>query len=69
MARYYNELDGDHNDLYVKPSSEMSKAEKLLSREFWRGQLHGGGLGSGPVHARYMRSRCSTIPEGTYRSS
>ncbi|KAH7390185.1 hypothetical protein BKA64DRAFT_116535 [Cadophora sp. MPI-SDFR-AT-0126] len=62
MARYYGEKDGNHhND--SKPTKEMSKAEKLLSREFWRGQLHGGSGGSGPVHARYMRSRCSIVPE------
>ncbi|KAK0105805.1 hypothetical protein ONS95_004322 [Cadophora gregata] len=62
MARYYGEKDGDHhND--SKPTKEMSKAEKLLSREFWRGQLHGGSGGNGPVHARYMRSRCSIVPE------
>ncbi|PVH86274.1 hypothetical protein DL98DRAFT_11413 [Cadophora sp. DSE1049] len=69
MARYYGEQDGDHHD-DSKPTKEMSKAEKLLSREFWRGQLHGGSGGNGPVHARYMRSRCSIVPEdatsGTY---
>lgn len=63
MARYYGEKDGDHHD-DTKPANEMSKAEKLLSREFWRGQLHGGSGGNGPVHARYMRSRCSIVPEG-----
>ncbi|RDL33145.1 uncharacterized protein BP5553_08584 [Venustampulla echinocandica] len=34
MARYYNEDDGDYTDL-VAPD-KMSKAEKLLCREFWR---------------------------------
>jgi len=62
MARYYGEQDGDHDD--SKPAKKMSKAEKLLSREFWRGQLHGGGGGNSPVHAMHMRSRCSVIPEG-----
>lgn len=73
MTRYYNEPDGDHNDLNVRPSDEKSKAEKLLSREFWRGQVHGlggGARGKGPIHGRHMRSRCSIIPEdsksGTY---
>jgi hypothetical protein len=62
MARYYNEEVGDHDDF--KASKEMTKAEKLLSREFWRGQLHGGGSAKGPVHARHMRSRCSIVPLG-----
>ncbi|CZR63756.1 uncharacterized protein PAC_13653 [Phialocephala subalpina] len=50
MARYYDEDDGDHSK--VKRSAEMSKAEKLLSREFWRGQLKYGGTVDAPVHAR-----------------
>jgi hypothetical protein len=62
MARYYNQEDGDHSDL--KPPDKMTKAEKLLCREFWRGQLHGGDSGSAPIHARHMRSRCSIIPVG-----
>lgn len=45
-----------------------------LSREHWRGQMHGtecpGFPGhetntKGPIHARHMRSRCSVIPRGT----
>jgi hypothetical protein len=64
MARYYDEEVGDHNER--KNSSKMSKAEKLLNREFWRGQLHGGDTGNGPVHARHMRSRCSVIPMGKF---
>lgn len=68
MARYYNENTGNHSDTQM-PSKQSSKAEKLLSREYWRGQLHGGGgVGgngpAGPVHARHMRSRCSLIPLG-----
>jgi hypothetical protein len=68
MARYYNEDSGNHSDTQV-PSKKSSKAEKLLSREYWRGQLHGGaGIAgnsiAGPVHARHMRSRCSLIPLG-----
>jgi hypothetical protein len=68
MARYYNENSGNHSDTQVH-SKKSSNAEKLLSREYWRGQLHGGAgvAGSniaGPVHARHMRSRCSLIPLG-----
>lgn len=68
MARYYDEDTGNHSDT-VTSSKTSSKAEKVLSREYWRGQLHGGGgVGGvgigGPVHARHMRSRCSLIPLG-----
>jgi hypothetical protein len=68
MARYYDENTGEHSDT-KSPSKISSKAERVLSREFWRGQLHGGGgvggVGvTGPVHARHMRSRCSLIPLG-----
>lgn len=68
MARYYDEDSGNHSDTQV-PSKKSSRAEKLLSREYWRGQLHGGaGVAgnsiAGPVHARHMRSRCSLIPLG-----
>lgn len=56
MARYHNE---------DKLASEKRKrTNKTLSRENWRGQLHGSGLGKSPVHSRHMRSRCSTIPQG-----
>ncbi|KAH8803024.1 hypothetical protein F5884DRAFT_888135 [Xylogone sp. PMI_703] len=63
MARYYNEDPADHDDR--KPLHQMSKAERLLCREFWRGQLHGSSTGKGPVHARHMRSRCSLVPVDT----
>jgi hypothetical protein len=68
MARYYDEDSGNHSDTQL-PSKKSSRAEKLLSREYWRGQLHGGaGVAgnsiAGPVHARHMRSRCSLIPLG-----
>ena len=62
MARYHNETE-------LKPD-EREKANRTLSREFWRGQLHGNGLGKSPIHARHMRSRCSSIPLGrVYRNS
>ncbi|KAF8849052.1 hypothetical protein BDZ45DRAFT_753177 [Acephala macrosclerotiorum] len=69
MARYYGEDSGNHSDTQM-PSKKSSQAEKLLSREYWRGQLHGGaGVAgnsiAGPVHARHMRSRCSLIPLDT----
>jgi len=60
MARYYDEGSGNHSDTEMS-RKKLSKAEKLLSREYWRGQLQGG---SGPVHARHMRPRCSLIPMG-----
>ncbi|KAK0653060.1 hypothetical protein B0T16DRAFT_455371 [Cercophora newfieldiana] len=59
MARFYDEPDIVHDD--YKQQSKMTRAERLLCREFWRGQLHGSG-GKAPVHARHMRSRCSMVP-------
>ncbi|KAL8300687.1 hypothetical protein RB593_010160 [Gaeumannomyces tritici] len=58
MARYYGEED---LVCRIKPHSEMSEAERLLCREFWRGQLHGSGE-KAPIHARHMRSRFFLIP-------
>ena len=37
-------------------------AERLLAREYWKGQMHGGS--EHPVHARHMRPRCSSVPSG-----
>lgn len=54
MARYHDEH---------RPE-ERVKTNRTLSREFWKGQLHGSGLGRNPVHATHMRSRCSVIPGG-----
>ncbi|KAI9150693.1 hypothetical protein HJFPF1_10469 [Paramyrothecium foliicola] len=59
MARYYGVCHVEPDD--HKPISNMSDCERVLSREFWRGQMHGSG-GRAPVHARHMRSRCSVIP-------
>jgi hypothetical protein len=64
MARFYDEPDIVHDD--YKQQSKMTRAERLLCREFWRGQLHGSGS-KAPVHARHMRSRCSVIPRGKLR--
>ncbi|KAI1862732.1 uncharacterized protein JN550_010069 [Neoarthrinium moseri] len=33
---------------------------RLLAREHWLGQMHGGG--TAPVHSRHMRSKCLLIP-------
>ncbi|KAG6356053.1 hypothetical protein INS49_015438 [Diaporthe citri] len=54
MARYHEE-DRDIPEKRVKTN-------KTLSRQFWKGQLHGSGLGRNPIHATHMRSRCSVIP-------
>ncbi|KAK0619465.1 hypothetical protein B0T14DRAFT_208799 [Immersiella caudata] len=59
MARFYSEHDIIHDDYKQQP--KMTRAERLLCREFWRGQLHGSGS-KAPVHARHMRSRCSVVP-------
>lgn len=61
MARYH----GEHE----KAPEERVKSKKTLSREFWKGQLHGSGLGRKPIHATHMRSRCSVIPRGKWRVS
>jgi len=58
MALYYGEKWRPHND--ATAVEDMVRYEKLLRREFWRGQVHGGS--EGPVHARHMRPRCSVIP-------
>lgn len=57
MARYHNE---DGEDIV----ENRVKTNKTLSREFWKGQLHGSGPGRNPIHATHMRSRCSIIPGG-----
>ncbi|GAB1312463.1 hypothetical protein MFIFM68171_02673 [Madurella fahalii] len=61
MARYYREEKRPHDDGMAV--EDMQKCEKLLRREFWRGQVHGGS--PSPVHARHMRPRCSLIPRPT----
>ncbi|KAL2277074.1 hypothetical protein FJTKL_00213 [Diaporthe vaccinii] len=58
MARYHNE-DGEGI------VENRVKTNKTLSREFWKGQLHGSGPGRNPIHATHMRSRCSIIPGET----
>ncbi|KAK7422443.1 hypothetical protein QQZ08_009495 [Neonectria magnoliae] len=69
IAKYYSEEPREFNDF--EPHDQVSRAEKLLSREYWRGQMHGmgtkGPLGheasiKGPIHARHMRSRCLIVP-------
>ena len=58
MALYYDEIRGKPDD--KRTLGGTKRYEKLLRREFWRGQVHGGS--KGPVHARHMRPRCSVIP-------
>ncbi|KAK7973144.1 hypothetical protein PG988_007278 [Apiospora saccharicola] len=41
MARYYNEDPKPLDDMHHAYSPNGRKTEKLLSREFWRGQMHG----------------------------
>lgn len=64
MARYYHEETSSNSEDWATPPDTVSKSGTLLRREFWRGQLHGGRPGKGPVHARHMRSRCSLVPLG-----
>ncbi|KAB5586057.1 hypothetical protein GE09DRAFT_51240 [Coniochaeta sp. 2T2.1] len=59
IARYYDEDTMPHDNM--KSSNTMSRAQRVLCREYWRGQMHGSS-GKGPIHARHMRPRCSTIP-------
>ncbi|KAK8024397.1 hypothetical protein PG993_012463 [Apiospora rasikravindrae] len=41
IARYYNETPQPLDDRHHTYSPNGRKTEKLLSREFWRGQMHG----------------------------
>ncbi|KAK6839337.1 hypothetical protein PG987_005203 [Apiospora arundinis] len=41
IARYYNEKPEPLDDRHRTYSRKEKKTEKLLSREFWRGQMHG----------------------------
>ncbi|ETS77767.1 hypothetical protein PFICI_09829 [Pestalotiopsis fici W106-1] len=51
-------------------NSSSKDCDRVLSREYWTGQMHGGGpVGhtsdfrrTAPVHSRHMRSKCSLIP-------
>lgn len=54
MARYYEE-DGTTHE-------QRTRTNQTLSPELWRGQLYGSSLENCPIHARHMRSRCSSIP-------
>jgi len=65
MALYYGETWRPHDDAMAV--EEMRRYEKLLRREFWRGQVHGGS--EGPIHARHMRPRCSVIPRSPAKAS
>lgn len=41
---------------------QQTITNQTLSPELWRGQLYGSSLENCPIHARHMRSRCSSIP-------
>ena len=62
ISRYYEEKDVVFSE---NGWSNMTPAQKVLSREFWSGQMHGSSEGA-PVHGRHMRSRCSLIPRGKW---
>ncbi|KAG8159647.1 hypothetical protein KVR01_010284 [Diaporthe batatas] len=42
--------------------SDRKLTKQTLAREFWRGQVHGGGLEKHHVHTRHLRTRCLSIP-------
>ncbi|RDW62070.1 hypothetical protein BP6252_11503 [Coleophoma cylindrospora] len=58
LAYYYEEVVADPS--VERVPGEMGRAERLLAREYWKGQMHGGS--EHPVHARYMRPRCASVP-------
>lgn len=51
-----------------KQAEERPKLTRLLSRENWRGQLVGGGVGRDLVHMRHMRHRCAQIAGALFLS-
>ncbi|KAI1080443.1 hypothetical protein F5B20DRAFT_580109 [Whalleya microplaca] len=80
IARYYNEKPIGLEDGTRLSKGNKTNTEKLLAREFWRGQMHGTGgrkqsnhhqskgkQTSPPIHARHMRPKCSIIPRGPDR--
>lgn len=62
---YYNE-DPEKYDQRKAPHLRGT-GERLLSREYWKGQMHGGT--EHPVHARHMRPRLSSVPSSKIASS
>lgn len=61
IARYYNEEPKPLDDKHHAYSPHGRKTEKLLSREFWRGQMHGSSaygsnLRTGSGNASYQAS-------------
>ncbi|KAH8787787.1 hypothetical protein F5883DRAFT_400901, partial [Diaporthe sp. PMI_573] len=59
IARYYGE------DFEPKPGHRRM-TNQTLAREFWRGQVHGGGLEKHPINTRHLRTRCLSIPLGPH---
>ncbi|KAF7533567.1 hypothetical protein G7054_g6956 [Neopestalotiopsis clavispora] len=62
ISQYYSRRNG--------PNGPAKDVQRLLSREYWTGQMHGGGpvdtvsdaRRTAPVHSRHMRSKCSLVP-------
>ncbi|CAM1509028.1 Fc.00g027670.m01.CDS01 [Cosmosporella sp. VM-42] len=58
IARYYDESDPQYDTSYSR-SREKTRANRLLHRDFWRGQEH--GQGSPIIHARHLRPLCEPV--------
>lgn len=65
LACYYNEDLSDHDPSV--PPYEHGPAKRLLAREYWKGQMHGGS--EHPVHARHMRHRFSSVSSKVARTT
>ncbi|KAL7947725.1 hypothetical protein V8C42DRAFT_315409 [Trichoderma barbatum] len=56
INKYYDVNKDDQEDY-------DEEENQVLSFEYWRGQLHGSGIGKGLFHLRHMRPRCAHISE------
>ncbi|UKZ47530.1 hypothetical protein TrVGV298_001750 [Trichoderma virens] len=65
LEKYHNvnSNDGEPQDEDDQTMEATDFKSQLLSREYWRGQLHGAGIGKDLIHLRYMRPRCAHISE------
>ncbi|EHK22490.1 uncharacterized protein TRIVIDRAFT_60656 [Trichoderma virens Gv29-8] len=63
LEKYHNvnSNDGEPQDEDDQTMEATDFKSQLLSREYWRGQLHGAGIGKDLIHLRYMRPRCAHI--------
>ncbi|KAK8004927.1 hypothetical protein PG990_010964 [Apiospora arundinis] len=77
IARYYNEKPEPLDDRHRTYSRKEKKTEKLLSREFWRGQIHGSSaydsnpgsqLGNAPYSTEDWAKRSGPIHARHMRS-